>query len=317
MSVTPRWHYRLVTTQERINRLTRRQHGLLTRAQALEAGLGPRQVEDRVRRGHWTAIRPGVYAVAGMPPSREQALLAVLLAIGSRTVVSHGSAARLWGLKGVDEPEQISVTVDLSRVVRLEGVVGHRSGTLFDEDLVVVRGVAVTSKARTLVDLSGTLSLDQLGQALDGALRGGLRLEAVRRCAGRLAPAPGRRMTLVHTLLARRLPGYDPGDSDLETRALRVLVGAGLPVPRQQHAVRVGGHRFKLDLAYPDLRVGIELDGWDTHRTFSAFHGDRERDALLASAGWVVAHFSARTPDGEVVAAISALRSRFEQSTGS
>jgi predicted transcriptional regulator of viral defense system len=178
MSVTPRWHHRLVTTQERINRLTRRQHGLLTWAQALEAGLGPRQIEDRVRRGHWAAIRPGVYAVAGMPPSREQALLAVLLAVGSRTVVSHRSAARLWRLKGVDEPEHISVTVDLSRVVRLDGVVGHRSGTLFDEDLVVVRGVAVTSQARTLIDLSGSLSLGQLGRALFGAAFGW------RRCVG-------------------------------------------------------------------------------------------------------------------------------------
>ncbi len=123
-------------------------------------------------------------------------------------------------------------------------------------------------------------------------------------------------MTRVHTLLAQRLPGYDPGDSDLETRALRVLVSGGLPVPRQQLAVRAGGRRFKLDLAYPDVRVGIELDGWDTHHTFSAFHHDRERDALLASAGWMIAHFSARTADHKMVAAVTALRSRFEQSVG-
>ncbi len=279
-------------------------------------GFGRRQVEDRVRRGHWVGLRPGVYAMAGMPPSRDQALLAVLLSIGGQAVVSHGSAARVWEMKGVAEPEHITVTVGLDRVVRLEGVLGHRSGTLFDEDVVVVRGVVATSQARTLIDLSGSLSTGQLGQALDQSLRKGLRLEAVRRCAGRLAPAPGRRMTRVHTLLAGRLPGYDPGDSDLETRALRVLVSAGLPVPRQQLVVRAGGRRFKLDLGYPDVRVGIELDGWEAHRTFSAFHGDRERDALLASAGWVVVHFSACTPDHEMVAAVTALRLRFEQSAG-
>lgn len=141
-------------------------------------------------------------------------------------------------------------------------------------------------------------------------------MESVRRCAGRLGPAPGRRMKIVHTLLGERLSGYDPGDSDLETRVLRVLVEAGLPVPRQQFPVTVGPRRFKLDLAYPDLRIGVELDGWSTHGGFSAFHADRERDARLASAGWLVTHFSARTPNHEIVAAVTALRSRFAQAAG-
>ncbi|MDQ3574541.1 MAG: hypothetical protein M3404_06410 [Actinomycetota bacterium] len=185
-----------------------------------------------------------------------------------------------------------------------------------DEDLATMRGVPVTSRARTLVDMSGSLSLSQLGRALDEALRSGLRLEVLRRCAGRLAPAPGRRMKLVHTLLAERLPGYHPGDSDLETRVLRALVNGGLPVPSQQFPVRIGQRRFRLDLAYPDLNIGVELDGWDAHGGFTAFHGDRERDALLASAGWVVAHFSARTPDPEIVAAVTALRCRFAQPAG-
>ncbi len=87
-------------------------------------------------------------------------------------------------------------------------------------------------------------------------------------------------------------------------------------MPRQQQVVRVGSRRFKLDLAYPDLRIGVELDGWCAHGGFTAFHGDRERDALLASAGWVVTHFSARTPDDQMVAAVDALRSRFGQLAG-
>ncbi len=314
--VTPRWHHGSMSAQERLNRLTRRQHGIVTWTQARAEGLSRRQVEDRVRRGHWLALRPGVYAVAGMPPSREQALLAVALSVPGPLAVSHASAGRLWAMSGVDEPEQIHVVTDLGRHVRLDGVTGHRSGALFEEDVVQLRGIPVTSRARTLVDLSGSMSLGQLGRTLDHSLRHGLSLDALRRCAGRLGTAPGRRMKLVHTLLAERLPGYEPGDSDLETRVLRLLVGAGLPVPRQQLAVKVGARRFKLDLAYPDVRIGIELDGWDCHRTFSAFHGDRARDALLASAGWVLAHFSARTSDAEIVAAVTALRSRFGQTLG-
>ena len=304
-----------MTAQERLNGLTRRQHGIITWGQALEKGLGPRQIEDRVRRGHWLALRPGVYAVAGMPPTREQALVAVALAVQAPVAVSHGSAGRLWAMSGVEEPARIHVVTDLGRRVRLDGVTGHRSGALFEEDVVQLRGIPVTSRARTLVDLSGSMSLGQLGRTLDDSLRHGLSLDALRRCAGRLGTAPGRRMKLVHTLLAERLPGYEPGDSDLETRVLRVLVGAGLPVPRQQLAVKVG-RAVRLDLAYPDVRIGIELDGWDCHRTFAAFHGDRERDALLASAGWVLTHFSARTSEDEMVAAVTALRSRFGQPLG-
>ena len=305
-----------MTRQERVNRLTRRQHGLITRAQARQLGFTVRQIEDRIERGQWLALRPGVYAVAGMPPTRDQALLAVALAVQGSVAISHRSAAGLWTMTGMEKPDSIEVVTDVSRWARLEGVVGHRSRALFHEDLVDLRGIPVTSRARTLVDLSGAVSIGQLRRALEDSLRHGLSLAALRRCAGRLPSGPGRRMTLVHTLLAERLPGYDPGDSDLETRALRVLVGGGLPIPRQQVPVKVGGRRFKLDLAYPDLRVGIELDGWDTHHTLTAFHGDRERDALLASAGWVVAHFSARTADTQMVAAVGALLDRCARPTG-
>ncbi len=95
--------------------------------------------------------------------------------------------------------------------------------------------------------------------------------------------------------MAERLPGYDPADSDLETRVLRALVTAGQPVPPQQ--LTLGKRKFHLDLAYPDARVGIELDGWAALRRVHRLHHDIERDALLASAGWLVTHFSARTPD--------------------
>jgi predicted transcriptional regulator of viral defense system/very-short-patch-repair endonuclease len=303
----------MTAAHEGLNRLTRRQHGLVSAPQAGALGLTDRHVEDRVRRGHWTAVRRGVYALAGMAPTREQALLAAVLAAGGGAAVSHRSAGHLWGMRGVEDPERIDLVTDLRGRPRLDGVTAHRSGAIFDEDVTRVRGVPVTSRARTLVDLSGCLCFSQLRAALDDSLRHGLSLDALRRCAGRLGSAPGRRMRIVHELLADRLPGYDPGDSDLETRVLRVLVGAGLPVPRQQVPVKVGGRRFKLDLAYPDVRVGIELDGWETHGNFTAFHGDRERDALLASAGWVVTHFSARTHDQEMVAAVTGLRARFGQ----
>jgi len=251
-----------------------------------------------------------------MPATKEQALLAAVLRAGGMAAVAHRSAGRLWAMKGVREPERVHIVTELGHRARLDGVTTHRSGAIFQEDVTRTRSIPVTSRARTLVDLSGSMPIGELRRALEDSLRHGMSLDGLRRCANRLERAPGRRLKMVHLLLAERLPGYEPGDSDLETRALRVLVGAGLPAPRQQQVVRVGSRRFKLDLAYPDLRIGVELDGWSAHGGFAAFHGDRERDALLASAGWVVAHFSARTPEEGIVAAVTALRSRFGQLAG-
>ncbi len=190
----------------------------MTARQALELGLGCRQVEDRIRRGHWLAVRRGVYAVAGMPATREQALLAAALGAGGVAAVSHRSAGHLWAMKGVREPERIHIVTDLGHRARLDGVIPHRSSAIFQEDVTRTRGVPVTSRARTLVDLSGSLPLSELQRALEDSLRHGLSLDALRRCANRLAQAPGRRMRLIHLLLAERLPGYEPGDSDLERR---------------------------------------------------------------------------------------------------
>ena len=116
---------------------------------------------------------------------------------------------------------------------------------------------------------------------------------------------------MIHTLLAARLRGYDPGDSDLETRVLSWLTGAGLPPPRQQYRVRINGKTYKLDLAYPDELLGMEPDGWDTHRTRSAFDGDRERANALALAGWLVLRFTSHSTRDDVVSQVAAARARF------
>jgi very-short-patch-repair endonuclease len=115
-------------------------------------------------------------------------------------------------------------------------------------------------------------------------------------------PAPA----IIHELLADRLPGYDPGDSDLETRVLRALVAAGLAVPVQQHRVRLGKRTFRVDLAYPVLKLAIELDGWEFHCSRSAFDDDRTRANALVAAGWTVLRFTSRSTDAEIVACVRA-----------
>ena len=153
-----------------------------------------------------------------------------------------------------------------------------------------------------------------MGRLLDDAIRRRLAtLEEFRRCAERLAPAPGRSIRKVNLVLANRLPGYSPGDSDLETRALRALTRAGLPPPRQQYRMILAGRKVRIDLAYPEHRIAIELDGWEYHGSRSAFDADRCRSDDLFVARWAPVRFTSTMTDEYFVSVVSAL---FEASSG-
>src|SRR3954469_19965227 len=191
----------------KVNRIMRRQYGLITRSQLLALGVPDWHAYHRIERGDWLPIRPGVYASAAVPPSREQAHIAVVLAVGETCLVSHLSAAQLLGAR-LPQPDAIEVSAFLERKIVMEGVLAHRSGLIFDEDVACCRGVPITSPARMLVDLSGRFSARDLDSVLDAQLRAGMPLRSLQRCIGRLAPAPGRRPSVIHGLLAARLPGY-------------------------------------------------------------------------------------------------------------
>src|SRR5918994_670753 len=104
-----------------------RQHGLVSKAQALRCGLSAGQIRRRLQAGVWLMVRPRVYAVAGMPPTWEQAVCAVLLACADDVVASHWTGARLLGCRVPWDVDRIEVTSPHERCVRLPGVLAHRS----------------------------------------------------------------------------------------------------------------------------------------------------------------------------------------------
>jgi hypothetical protein len=288
---------------------------LITADQAIAAGLTYDQVRGLCQRGIWTTEREGVYAPAGAPPTAERAVLAVVLAADGPAWASHETAGWLWPLRGIQQPDKIELLRPLGHHMRLDGVVGHRSGSLFSADLTTTRRVPVTSPERTVVELSGRLSALELGRVVDDGIRRRLlTLDRLRRCTARLDTGPGRRLSVVRAVLAERLPGYDPGDSDLETRVLRTIVGAGLPPPVQQHRVRVRGKTYKLDLAYPDGRAGFELDSWKYHGQFSPFTDDRTRRNFLELAGWTIYQFTDSHSDAHILDVVSSVLGACAQS---
>jgi very-short-patch-repair endonuclease len=284
-----------------------RQYALVTLAQARMHGFTDDAIRRAVDAGRWRRIRHGVYLLNGAPETWEQAALAVVLASGPEAVVSHTTAGVLWGLPNVVHEVTFEVSTPRPRRVRQPRVRVHRTVRFLEVEHGVRRRIPVTSVARTLVDLSGSMSVEQLGIATDFARRERqLRLVDLQRCVAGLAPAPGRKPTRIHAVLRARLQHHDESESGLEMRVLRAIVAAGLPEPVQQYRVQISDRWRRVDLAYPQLQLAIEVDGWTHHGPRSAFDADRARENELEIIGWDRLHFTSAFTDKQVRETVAA-----------
>ena len=233
-----------------------------------------------------------------------------MLAGGPGTVTSHSTAAALH-----EFPDSLRAAVEITappgRQPRARGAVVHRSTRLDAHDVATVGGIPTTSYARTLVDCTGLMSLGQVARALDaGLIRRSVTVPSVERTLRGLRQTRGRHPSKLWTLLGERGGETALAESRPEMRVARVLRDAGLPTPAQQYWIRLGGSRFRLDFAYPEVKVAIEYDGWDAHRSRTSFDADRRRDRLLTLDGWIVLRFTSQTSDAELIASVRLCQSR-------
>jgi hypothetical protein len=290
-----------------------KQYGLLSSDQLRALGFSDEQRRHLLRSGVLRRLRRSVYAMAGVPQCWEQAVLAAVLAAGPGAVLSHGTAGAVWQLKHCGRAEQAApgVHVTAERQLRMAGVRGHRR-RLEASSRRVRLALPVTSPEQTIADLAGTLTDAQLGECIDDALRRGLlRLDRLRRLVAGLA-GPGRRQVVpLRRALADRGAGYDPGGSDWERVMDRTWRRLGLPEAVRQYRVKVNGRSYRLDVALPDLMIGVEWNGFESDGTCAAFDRDSDRRADLTAAGWHMLDFTARSsPERIASAVLAAVRRR-------
>ena len=144
--------------------LAARQHGVVTRAQLLDIGLGYRAIDDRIARGLLHPIHRGVYAVGHRLRTTDATWMAAVLACPG-AVLSHRSAAALWGIRATT---RAATEITLPRICRRPRIQPHRA-VLPDDEVTVERGIPVTNPARTLLDLAAVLTPQQLAHALNEA----------------------------------------------------------------------------------------------------------------------------------------------------
>jgi predicted transcriptional regulator of viral defense system len=260
--------------------MAKKQHGVVSIRQ-LEGPLGfsQRSVARAVAAGRLHRVYRGVYAVGHTDLSLHAECLAAVLAVGPGALLSYYSAGWLWGLwPGSPAPFEVTAFVPRHHPAP-KGVVRHRARNLVDEDRAIVDGIPVTSVARTLLDLAWKLRSDQLRRALDRAEELGLLdLEELHAVIERNRGHHGARR------LRFALDTYKPAiysRSEFERRFVAHLVASGLPRP----ATGWNELGYELDVYWPDLSFGIELDTWETHGTHDAFERDHDRDLDFALAG--------------------------------
>jgi very-short-patch-repair endonuclease len=274
----------------RIADIALRQHGVYSRDQAIEAGFTRGMIDYRLKAGRWSIADSSVYRSASTPPSWEQRLMAACLA--GPAVASHRAAAVLWRFPMMSEGI-IEVTALRHRRRRASDVVWHESYHLGEREMTVVDSIPSTKPNRTLLDLGVVLTSNLLEEVLDDGIRRNLldiptiwrRLEEL----GDLRPGAKR----VRALLDSHASSDRPSESVLETRFRQLLRGADVPVPTPQFEIRLeSGRTARVDFAYPDLKVAVELDGAAYHSSQSAKQRDRRRENDLVALGWRVLRFT-------------------------
>lgn len=263
-----------------LSRMAARQHGVVSRRQALDAGLTARQLDARAASGILRVAHRGIYVPASVPASYEQSVMAACLASGGHA--SHSCAAVLWRLRGFEDAE-VEVTVPYSRAPHRKGVTVHRSRNLDRRDLTKLGRIPITHPARTLLDLAST-SPDLVEGALNHALLKGLTRPHLVEAALERAGGRGRAGAI---RLRRYLTRADaPTESELEDAFVALVRRHGLPEPVRQHPL--AGGEFRLDFTWPAVRHAVEAQGRLWHTSPADRRRDRAKLRQARAEGWTV-----------------------------
>ena len=222
--------------------------------------------------------------------------MAVGLLAGPGAVLSHGTAAAIHGLPGLIAPKVPELTVANPRHPRPPGAVVHRVDHIDPCDIEIRRGLQVTTPERTVIDLASQLDGPLLARILDeGSIAGLWTSEDVMACAERVGTKGRRGSVTLRTLLAER--GHEPqADNMLELRMIRVLAPYA-PFETQFHLV-LDGELLILDIAWPQWRVGAEVDGWWVrNQSRTKFDRTFSRANLLIAHHWRIAHLTSTMDD--------------------
>lgn len=287
--------------------MVRVQHGVVTRRQLLGLGFTEKAIDHRIAIGRVHPVYRGVYAVGRRQLTRKGCWLAAVLACGPDALLSHGSAAALWGIGS--EWQLTEVTVRRRSWPRHSGIKVRSRPSLPSQDVTIQDRVPVTTPPRTILDQAALpisdSSLEHLVNEADSNQAIELDPESLRRYADLRPGEPG--APRLRKLLDPET--FRLSDSELERRFRPIALAAGLPQPLTKAFV----NEYEVDFFWPDLALVVETDSLRYHRTALKQTRDLLRDQIHTASGlttlrfthWQVAH-----DRGHIVRTLRATRDR-------
>jgi len=259
-----------VEIPDTLERLLAQQGNCVTHEQATERGKTRHEIATLARRQRWQRLHRGVYYAAPGPVPRLAQLWGAALRVGHGGVLSHETAAEVWGFR--DEPSDpihVSVPRTTGTLPPTEGIVLHYSSRLPKAEFRVARGYGIpplTWPHFAVLDLASTSATaeDAVNWAIRACQRGKTTPDLIAMCM----LEPGHRLLRWRSELTSALADIRLGvESPLEQRYLRDVERAHqLPEGRRQVKTRKGTTVAYHDVRYPDYGVGAELDGVAYHR---------------------------------------------------
>ncbi|MGN6557126.1 MAG: type IV toxin-antitoxin system AbiEi family antitoxin domain-containing protein [Solirubrobacterales bacterium] len=271
--------------------LAERQHGVVSYRQLRKLGLSNSHIHRASKASRLRRVHRGVYAVGHQRLSDYGLCWAAVLACGDGAVLSHRSAAWLWGFVSScsREPE---VTAP-GRGHRRHKLRVHRVAALADRDYGTLKGIPATAAPRTLVDLAEVATARELSRAIDRAKRiNRLDLDALDEVLGRRNRTIGAKR-LRKALTLYRKPVFDRARSEL--LFVEAIEKEGLRLP----ALNTWVEKWEIDAYWEAERFAVEVDGWETHGSREAFENDRLRHEEMMLAGIECVRISARRIEKE------------------
>jgi hypothetical protein len=265
-------------------KLAREQHGVVTRRQLLDLGLTAQAIQHRITRGRLHRIDYGIYAVGRPQLTSHGRWMAAVLSCGSRAILSHRSAAALWGI-GREGQDGIEVSVPFASPRERRRIVVYRRPKLRSTDVTTHKGIPVATPVLTLIGFASRVGRAELERAVNEADRLGL-IDPESLYAA-LTVYPGYQgVGPLRAMLGDWK--FRLTDSELERRFLPLAASAGLPPPLTQQKL----NGFKVDFYWPNLRLVVETDGLRYHRTPAQQNRDRLRDQTHTAAGLTPLRFT-------------------------
>lgn len=271
-------------------------------------GMSKTAVYRRRKEGDWTAILPNVCLSRAYEEAWPQRATAACCWRPDGALTAE-TAAYLLGLED-REPTKVDLLLEGSPKSPAPWLKIHSTIDLPDADRLERGVLRITTPERTLIEIAAHVPVFKLETYIDATLRLGLTsLERLRARTLSLR-TPGRSNSAVLSdLVAERSGDTRPAESALETLLNSLTKVGDLPRPVKQFVVTDQGEFVaRVDFAYPEQKLAIEVDSVRHHLGRAAFEGDRARDARLTTLGWRVLRFTYRQMKDEPEFVLSSIR---------